>query len=45
LQERKKNLADGSLGEGTGKKIGRLSVKELANLFGLDYRGRVLPSN
>ncbi|KAI0790352.1 SNF2 family N-terminal domain-containing protein [Abortiporus biennis] len=42
LQERKKNLADGSLGEGNGKKIGRLSVKELANLFGLDHRGRVL---
>ncbi|KII91157.1 hypothetical protein PLICRDRAFT_104830 [Plicaturopsis crispa FD-325 SS-3] len=30
LQERKKNLADGSLGEGSGKKIGRLSVRELA---------------
>jgi hypothetical protein len=25
------NLADGSLGEGKGKKIGRLSVRELAN--------------
>ncbi|KAJ7054346.1 SNF2 family N-terminal domain-containing protein [Mycena amicta] len=43
LQERKQNLADGSLGEGKGKKIGRLSVKELASLFGLDARGRVLP--
>ncbi|KAF7302742.1 SNF2 superfamily protein [Mycena chlorophos] len=42
LQERKQSLADGSLGEGKGKKIGRLSVKELANLFGLDARGRVL---
>ncbi|GBE87557.1 hypothetical protein SCP_1102340 [Sparassis crispa] len=42
LQERKKNLADGSLGEGSGKKIGRLSVRELANLFGLDQRGQVL---
>ncbi|KAJ6571813.1 SNF2 family N-terminal domain-containing protein [Mycena capillaripes] len=42
LQERKQNLADGSLGEGNGKKIGRLSVRELANLFGLDARGRVL---
>lgn len=31
LQERKKGLADGSLGEGNGKKVGRLSVKELAN--------------
>ncbi|KAF7323759.1 SNF2 superfamily protein [Mycena kentingensis (nom. inval.)] len=43
LQERKQNLADGSLGEGKGKKIGRLTVGELANLFGLDHRGRVLP--
>ncbi|KAJ7128105.1 SNF2 superfamily protein, partial [Mycena filopes] len=42
LQERKQSLADGSLGEGAGKKIGRLSVRELANLFGLDARGRVL---
>ncbi|KDQ60258.1 hypothetical protein JAAARDRAFT_205244 [Jaapia argillacea MUCL 33604] len=42
LQERKRNLADGSLGEGSGKKIGRLSVRELANLFGLDHRGRLL---
>ena len=60
LQERKQDLADGSLGEGKGKKIGRecffalpfvldtdmlhpgLSVKELASLFGLDARGRVL---
>ncbi|KLO17670.1 hypothetical protein SCHPADRAFT_900413 [Schizopora paradoxa] len=42
MQERKKNLADGSLGEGNGKKIGRLSVRELANLFGLDASGRVL---
>ncbi|KAG6335342.1 hypothetical protein ID866_3753 [Astraeus odoratus] len=42
LQERKRNLADGSLGEGNGKKIGRLSVRELANLFGLDHRGNVL---
>ncbi|EGO03554.1 hypothetical protein SERLA73DRAFT_69411 [Serpula lacrymans var. lacrymans S7.3] len=31
LQERKQNLADGSLGEGKGKNIGRLSVRELAN--------------
>ncbi|KAF9003231.1 SNF2 family N-terminal domain-containing protein [Cyathus striatus] len=42
LQERKQTLADGSLGEGTGKKIGKLTVKELANLFGLDARGRRL---
>ena len=26
-----KSLADGSLGEGTGQKMGRLSVKQLAN--------------
>ncbi|KAJ7275100.1 SNF2 superfamily protein [Mycena rebaudengoi] len=42
LQERKQKLADGSLGEGSGEKIGRLSVRELATLFGLDARGRVL---
>ncbi|KIJ39030.1 hypothetical protein M422DRAFT_175767 [Sphaerobolus stellatus SS14] len=30
LQDRKQNLADGSLGEGTGKKLGRLSVADLA---------------
>ncbi|KJA26761.1 hypothetical protein HYPSUDRAFT_35906 [Hypholoma sublateritium FD-334 SS-4] len=42
LQERKQALADGSLGEGNGQKIGKLSVKELANLFGLDARGRRL---
>ncbi|KAJ7696132.1 SNF2 superfamily protein [Mycena olivaceomarginata] len=42
LQQRKQDLADGSLGEGKGKKLGRLSVRDLANLFGLDARGRVL---
>ncbi|OCH87359.1 hypothetical protein OBBRIDRAFT_796288 [Obba rivulosa] len=42
LQERKKNLADGSLGEGTGKKMGKMSVRELAYLFGMDHRGRSL---
>jgi len=41
LQLKKKNLADGSLGEG-GAKIGRMSVRELANLFGLDARGHVI---
>ncbi|KAG6840996.1 hypothetical protein C0991_002776 [Blastosporella zonata] len=45
MQERKQLLADGSLGEGSGKKIGRLTVKELANLFGLDRRGRLLTQN
>ena len=29
LQERKQSLADGSLGEGKGKKIGKLTVREL----------------
>ncbi|PPQ65037.1 hypothetical protein CVT24_008185 [Panaeolus cyanescens] len=42
LQNRKQLLADGSLGEGEGKKMGRLTVGELANLFGLDHRGRRL---
>ncbi|KAF8804469.1 hypothetical protein BYT27DRAFT_7243611 [Phlegmacium glaucopus] len=42
MQERKQTLADGSLGEGSGKKIGKLTVEQLANLFGLDRRGRVL---
>jgi len=45
LQDRKQNLADGSLGEGKGQKLGKLSVRELANLFGLDARGRVLATN
>ncbi|KAF7976186.1 hypothetical protein HWV62_7352 [Athelia sp. TMB] len=46
LQDRKKGIADGSLGEGTGKKIGRLSVRELANLFGLDgYGNRLITAN
>ena len=30
LQEKKRLLADGSLGEGDGRKLGRLSVRELA---------------
>jgi len=42
IQERKQSLADGSLGDGTGKKLGKLTVRELASLFGLDARGRVL---
>ncbi|KAG8929093.1 hypothetical protein FRC02_006003 [Tulasnella sp. 418] len=42
LQEKKKHLADGSLGEGTGRKLGKLSVRELANLFGLDARGQII---
>ncbi|KAF9652417.1 hypothetical protein BDM02DRAFT_3109440 [Thelephora ganbajun] len=42
MQETKKYLADGSLGEGSGKKMGRMSVKQLANLFGLDHHGNLL---
>lgn len=30
MQEKKKLLADSSLGEGDGRKLGRLSVRELA---------------
>ncbi|KAG9018867.1 hypothetical protein FRB90_008804 [Tulasnella sp. 427] len=41
LQAQKKQLADGSLGEG-GAKLGRLSVRELAGLFGLDMRGNII---
>ena len=35
MQERKKGLADTSLGEGTGAKIGKMSINDLALLFGL----------
>ncbi|KAJ3900622.1 SNF2 family N-terminal domain-containing protein [Lentinula edodes] len=42
MQERKQILADGSLGEGTAKKIRRMTVKQLAELFGLDGWGRLL---
>ncbi|KAI0342316.1 hypothetical protein BDW22DRAFT_1395176 [Trametopsis cervina] len=40
LQERKKTLADGALGDIEKAKLGRLSVRELANIFGLDTRGK-----
>ncbi|KAJ7603205.1 SNF2 family N-terminal domain-containing protein [Mycena polygramma] len=39
LQERKQNLADGSLNEGNGKSLRSLSSKELATLFGLNLVG------
>lgn len=42
LQARKQQIADGSLGEGTGKKVGKLSVAEIAGLFGLNARGERL---
>jgi hypothetical protein len=35
LQERKQGLADAALGEGKGGKIGKLSVKQLKQLFGM----------
>ncbi|KZT61690.1 hypothetical protein CALCODRAFT_490930, partial [Calocera cornea HHB12733] len=35
IQARKRALADGSLGEGGGRKMGRLSVREIAALFGI----------
>ncbi|KAJ7607546.1 SNF2 family N-terminal domain-containing protein [Roridomyces roridus] len=35
IQDRKKSLADGSLGEGNGKSINTFGPKELAILFGL----------
>lgn len=40
LQERKKALSDGALGEGNGRKLKRLTVKDIANLFGLDAKVR-----
>ncbi|KAI5477304.1 hypothetical protein MNV49_006525 [Pseudohyphozyma bogoriensis] len=40
LQDRKKQLADASLGEGDGQKLGKLSVADLAHLFGLRADGR-----
>ncbi|KAG8898279.1 hypothetical protein FRB99_007551 [Tulasnella sp. 403] len=41
LQQKKKSLADGSLGEG-GAKMGRMTVRELAGLFGLNIHGEVI---
>ncbi|CDZ97814.1 snf2 family amino-terminal protein [Phaffia rhodozyma] len=35
LQARKQQMADGALGEGTGQKIGRMTVGDLADLFGV----------
>lgn len=34
IQTRKQGLADGSLGEGKAKKIGKIGIAELAQLFG-----------
>ncbi|GAA5992067.1 hypothetical protein JCM10908_000725 [Rhodotorula pacifica] len=42
LQERKQGLADAATGEGTGQKMGKLTVDDLAGLFGLNRRGERL---
>ena len=34
IQNRKQGLADNSLGEGKGQKIGKIGIRELARLFG-----------
>ncbi|KAI0776649.1 SNF2 family N-terminal domain-containing protein [Trametes elegans] len=36
LQETKTQLADAALGEGTGQKLHKLSVKQIKDLFGID---------
>lgn len=43
LQEQKRDIINAALDETAGKKIGRLGVRELAYLFGMDERGRALP--
>ncbi|SCV68458.1 BQ2448_579 [Microbotryum intermedium] len=40
LQARKQDLADASLGEKAGQKLGKLTIADIAGLFGLDARGR-----
>lgn len=39
LQENKRKLADGALGEGEGGKLGRLSINDLIRLFNVDGGG------
>lgn len=39
LQETKRSLADGALGEGEGGKLGRLSIGDLIRLFNVDGSG------
>lgn len=39
LQETKRSLADGALGEGEGGKLGRLNLGDLIRLFGVDGSG------
>lgn len=42
MQIRKQGLADASMGEGGGAKLGKLSVADVANLFGLRANGQRL---
>lgn len=39
LQENKRKLADGALGEGEGGRLGRLSINDLIRLFNVDGDG------
>ncbi|GAA5857003.1 hypothetical protein JCM8547_007910, partial [Rhodosporidiobolus lusitaniae] len=43
LQAGKQGMADAAFGEGQGQKLGKLTVADLAGLFGLDPKGRLLP--
>ncbi|GAA6038972.1 hypothetical protein JCM8097_000134 [Rhodosporidiobolus ruineniae] len=42
LQKKKQGLTDAAFGEGKAQKLGKLTVADLAGLFGLDKRGRRL---
>ncbi|WAR57048.1 hypothetical protein PtB15_8B92 [Puccinia triticina] len=42
LQKGKQDITDSTLGEGTGKKLKRMTASELATLFNLNTRGEVL---
>lgn len=39
LQETKRSLADGALGEGQAGKVGRMNLGDLIRLFGVDGTG------
>ncbi|GAA5866871.1 hypothetical protein JCM3774_004583 [Rhodotorula dairenensis] len=44
MQQRKQDLADAATGEGSGQKMGKLTVADLAGLFGLNRHGeRIAP--
>ncbi|GJN91484.1 hypothetical protein Rhopal_004507-T1 [Rhodotorula paludigena] len=40
MQKKKQNLSDAATGEGAGMKMGKLTVADLAGLFGLNVRGQ-----